>query len=524
MRLSAFGSWFGRAHLGLAVVLAVALLVSRLLGVLSAAWFRFEALLVVPALAALGATLFTRRPSADAVARVVDERSGSKDLFLTAAMIRDCPSEYAPIVCEQSEDLAPTVKPARVVPLRWMPGVRNAAIALAVIASGIQWLPQLDPFRVQQARQTAIQQEKKLAETKKLTELRKEELKEKGNALKEQVEQALVKLDKTLKEMKPIAKQENAKKLNEQAQDFSELWKKTTAEMPKMAENLERAAQQFGDREQAQEMKQMIEKLKKGDASALKQALENTRKKMEELAKMPDGAERQKEMEKLAKEVAKMSNQMREQLGDKGANEALQRALQQMAMAKDKNAAKEALQAAADSLNLSKEELEQLAEKFKDANNLEDALKNLAQAKQLNEQGKLDGADADQAKSMADYEKLYKELMAKNGMGGEGQGPGEGGKSGNNPGIGNGGTVGEDPSALTKTKDEKDKVKMGAGKLLMQWKEEGVGETGQKAEDYRDAVRALKDGVAEAIRNERIPPGYHGAIQKYFDRLPEKGK
>jgi uncharacterized protein CbrC (UPF0167 family) len=56
----------------------------------------------------------------------------------------------------------------------------------------------------------------------------------------------------------------------------------------------------------------------------------------------------------------------------------------------------------------------------------------------------------------------------------------------------------------------------------MEWKEEGVGETGRKAGDYTDAVRAVKQGVAEAIRNERIPPGYHGAIQKYFDNLPEK--
>ena len=192
-------------------------------------------------------------------------------------------------------------------------------------------------------------------------------------------------------------------------------------------------------------------------------------------------------------------------------------------MAKNKDAAKDALQAAADSLNLTKEELEKLAENFKDANNLEDALKNLAKAKQLNEDGKLDGAGAGDAKTMADYEKLYNDLIAQGQGQGDGQGQGQG-KAGKNPGLGNGGTVGEDPNALTKTKDEKSKTKMGAGKLLMQWKEEGVGETGQKVEDYQDAVRAVKEGVAEAIRNERIPPGYHGAIQKYFDRLPEKGK
>jgi hypothetical protein len=56
----------------------------------------------------------------------------------------------------------------------------------------------------------------------------------------------------------------------------------------------------------------------------------------------------------------------------------------------------------------------------------------------------------------------------------------------------------------------------------MEWKEEGAGEIGGKAGDDNDAVRTVKEGVAEAIRNERVPPGYHGAIQKYFDKLPEK--
>ena len=223
----------------------------------------------------------------------------------------------------------------------------------------------------------------------------------------------------------------------------------------------------------------------------------------------------------MVKELAKLSNQMKEQLGDKGANEALKRALEQIGMAKNKDAANEALQAAADSLNLTKEELERMAENFKDANNLEDALKNLAKAKQLNQDGKLDGADAANAKTMEDFAKLYQELMGD----GEGQGQGDGqGKAGQKPGRGNGGTPGEDPNAITKTKDEKSKTKMGAGKLLMQWKEEGVGETGAKAQEYQEAVKAVREGVAEAIRNERIPPGYHGAIQKYFDRLPDKTK
>ena len=103
-----------------------------------------------------------------------------------------------------------------------------------------------------------------------------------------------------------------------------------------------------------------------------------------------------------------------------------------------------------------------------------------------------------------------------------GEGEGGRGKAGKNPGIGNGGTVGEDDSTKSDFKKGKAKTQLGAGKLLMEWKEEGVGDTGSKAGDYNAAVTAVKQGVAEAIRNERVPPGYHGAIQKYFDALPVK--
>ena len=531
LRFAAMGVWARRALLGGAALLAVALLCSRLLGVLPERWVGWEALAAVPAVALVVALAGVRRPAVERVARLVDERSGSKDLFLSAVMPGQNASEFAPVVAEQAEEAAQGIQPGKVVPFGWRSGFRNVALALvvlAMLAAGVQWLPRWDLLKMEQARAVAAKQEKKLVESQKLTELRKVELQQKSGALTEQVDKAMMKLDKALKDMKPVAKEENLKKLNEEAQAVSELWKKASADLPRMAENMERAAQQFGDQGQAEEMKKMIEQLKKGDASALKEAMENTKKKMEEIAKMPEGAERKKQMEQLAKELAKLSNQMREQLGHKGANEAMQRALEQLSMAKDKEAAQEAMKAAADSMDLSKEELQQLAEQFKDAKNLEDAMKNLAKAKQLNDEGKLDGEDASEAKSMEDYKKLYEELMAKNGQGqgqGQGQGDGQGnGKAGQKPGTGNGGTVGEDPNAVTKTKDEKAKTKMGAGKLLMQWKEEGKGEAGQKADEYQEAVRSLKEGVAEAIRNERIPPGYHGAIQKYFDRLPEKTK
>jgi hypothetical protein len=523
---------FGRSlHLAALVTVGVAilaLLCARLLGVLPDAWFTPRTLCVVPILAGLVALLLMRRASSAEVARAVDERAATKELFLTAALIEQAPGEYREIVLSQAEERAAQLQAAQLFPLHWLPGARNVALAFAALVAAMLWLPKLDPFKLNQKRQEIAKQEARLAETKKITAIRKEELKEKGGAMTEQVDAALAKLDKTLKEAKPQERELNAKKLNEEAQDFSELWKKVAAQVPKDA--LDKAAQQFGDSQQRQAMKELIEKLKKGDADGLKQAMDKLREQMEQIAKQPEGAAKNEQLEKLAKELGQMANQLREQLGDKALNEALARAAEQLGMAKGKGLSKDALDAANDSLNLSKEEAERLAEMFKDMENLEDALKNLAAAKQLNEQGKLDGKDAQAAgaKSPEDYQKLYDELMRRMAEAGESQGQGQGqgqggqGKSGPNPGIGQGGTVGEDDSTKSGFKQEKSTTQIGAGKLLMEWKEEGVGETGAKAGNYNEAIRAVKQGVAEAIRNERVPPGYHGAIQKYFDKLPEK--
>ena len=48
------------------------------------------------------------------------------------------------------------------------------------------------------------------------------------------------------------------------------------------------------------------------------------------------------------------------------------------------------------------------------------------------------------------------------------------------------------------------------------------GGCGTRAEDFRNTVREVKQGVSEAIQQEQVPPGYHEAIKKYFDTLPAK--
>jgi hypothetical protein len=529
LRWTSFGRVFHLAFLIAAGALLALLLAARLLALLPAAWFGWLTLAAVPAAAMLAGLFALRRPHPLTVARAIDRGIGSKELFLSAALVGKTPAAYRELVLEQAEARAEKVKVGQFMPLPWARGARNLLLACAALVAALLWLPQFDPFKSQARRDAQDKVKQRLEETKKITAARQEELKEKGSVLTEQVKQALVKLDQTLKQAKPLEREANAKKLNEEAQDFSELWKKAASQLPKNAtDQMERAAQNFGDGNKEQQLKEMVDKLKQGDPSALKEAMEKLRKELQEIAKEPDGADKKEKLEKLAKEMGKMANQLRDKLGEQGMNDAMKRALEQMDMAKLEKLAKDALDGANESMKLGEEELERLGEMFKDAKNLEDAMKNLQAAKQLNDKGKLDGKDAEGAGGdPAKYKELYDKLMAENQGEGDGDGQGQGdkdgnGKSGKNKGRGNGGTVGEAPESDVNFKKEKDPTQLGAGRLLLQFKEDGIGDIGEKAGDYEAAIRAVKQGAAEAIRNEQVPPGYHKAIQKYFDRMEPK--
>ena len=171
---AAMGRRLRAGLLACAAIYLVLLLASRLLGVIPD-WFTPLSLAAIPAAALLAALVMIRRPAARDVARMIDARTGSKELFLTAAMIGDAPGEFRPIVVEQAEERAAQLKAAQVVPFRWQRGARDIAAALALLLVGVFFLPQLDPFKKTAERKKVAQQEEKLRGTKKATALRSEQ-------------------------------------------------------------------------------------------------------------------------------------------------------------------------------------------------------------------------------------------------------------------------------------------------------------------------------------------------------------
>ena len=506
----------GRFHVALLVCAALylaLLLASRLLGLMPN-WFTPLTLAAIPGAALLAALMLARRGSAKTIARLIDTRTGGKELFLTAALLGEAPGEFAPIVIGQAEAQAERLRAAQVVPFRWQRGARDLGAALAILFAAIHFLPQLDPFKKTEQRKKTAQLEEKLEQTKKTTALRSAQLAETGGRQSEQVQLALQQLDKIFKEAKPQDREGNLKKLGEEQKEIGELWRKVSSDLKPP----DKAAQSIGAAD-LKKMQQFRDELKKGDVSGLKKELGELRDALRKVAAMPDHAEKRAAQEKIMERINELAQAMKQEMNSPQVAAALERAMQQLDMAKLGEVSKEAAQVAQDSLQLGEEELKQLAQAIQDGKALEDALKNLQMAKQLAQQGKLDGAENQGAKGMADFEKLFREKMA--GLG-QGQGGEPGEDAGNGPGIGNGAKRPEDETAKTGFKTEKDNSQLISGKMLLEWKTKEVGDTGGRAAEYRDHVQRVKQGVSEAIQQEQVPPGYHEAIKKYFDALPEK--
>jgi hypothetical protein len=385
--LADLGWWLHRSWLAVAAICLALLLCARLLALIPATplvqWLWVGAVVAVAA-----AFLLARKPAAKAAARIVDDRTGSKELFLTTALLGSAPGEFQPIVVNQAEEKAEHLDPNAVVPFRWQEGLRNVAIASLLVAAAAFWLPQLDPFKKQEQRNKVAKQEEQLRQTKKATTMRAEQLKQDEAKENDRIEKALAALQKTFKEAKPQEREANLKKLSEHQKEIGEMWRQAANQQRNDA--LDKATQKFGQAN-PQQTQQWREDLKKGDASALKKEMEAIKDQMQKLASQPESAEKRQQQEQLAQRISQMSEGLKQTASSPQLQAALQRAMEQLDMSKLSEMSKEALEAAQQSMSLSQQELEQLAQAMKDQQALEDALKNLQMAKQLAGQCQLDG-------------------------------------------------------------------------------------------------------------------------------------
>lgn len=518
---AAFGRRLREGLLGAGALYLALLLASRLLALLPDG-FTPASLGAIPAAALLYALARWRTFPARETARLIDSRTDSKELFLTAALLGEGSGAFQPVLLEQAEARAAEVEPRKVLPFAWQRGAAEVVAAGAVLALAITQLPQLDPLGKEAGRQKLAAEREQLRAARELTVQRAEQLAEGTQEAK--VGQALARLEQTLKAIKPENKDANLQRLAEEQKQLGELWRevKTGLNTEFSPEALAKGAQSFGQAD-PKAARQWAGELKKGDPKSLTKELEALREEARKLASETDPEKQRAGREQLQEKLNALAQALQQELGAPSLNLALQRAMEQMEMAKNGALSKEALEGAQESLELSQSELEQLAQAVKQSEDLETALQNLQAAKQLAAQGKLDGAAMGEKASVKDYADLLAKLQGEGGEGAEaGEGNGAGQGMGPNPGQGAGGKAPENDLAETAFKPEKVPGKLMAGKTLMQWNDKGVGESGVRPEDYQEALREVRQRASEAVSAEQIPPAYQGAIQKYFDAMPGK--
>lgn len=518
-----------------AAVYLTALLTSRFTGLYPTV-FTPASLAIVPVIALLAAAVLYRRPALRDAARVVDQSSGVRDLYLTLSLLESAAGEYQPLVVQSAEAHASQVQPALVVPLTWQRRHWQVVGLAGAVALAVILVPQFDPFGKVAEASLSTERQQRLSDSRVATQMRIAEIK-KDDAEQDELaetDKSIDQLKLTYNKMQPQEKRLNMESLMDRQRELADQWKKlATDPLQNLLKANPQAQQQFGQAEE-EKMQKWTKDLQAGSTEGLQQELQSLKDQLQKLAKTQDPLEKQELQKQIQKKLETLEKFAQKNLESKPLASALQRAMQQMDMSSLDELSSDAMEGAMESLELSEMELEELAKTAQELKKLEDALKTLRMAKRLNDFEKLDGKQCQQCKSLSDYEKLYREMLSKC-EGGQCKGAGQcagcgqcqGGKNGGNGngagmggrGIGEGNIAPEDNSISTEFQTEQSKSAVTAGKVLLSMKSKGQGERGNVSVDYQQLVDQVKLGVSEAILQEQVPPGYHEQIKKYFDAL-----
>lgn len=522
MRLAAVGNRFYWTFLLFCGIFGTILIAARFSGLItlpaaSSTWLAFAA---VPLVAGLLAWLFHRRPTLPDAARLVDRSTGAKDLYLTVSLLNTSAGTYQGLVIQSAEARAAGVKADGVLPFTWQQRFWHAVWVPGLVALGILFLPQFDPFGKVAAAKLNERRNERLIEQKKTTELRLEEVKrqieehEESNATDIEIEELKLAFNK----MKADKKNENLKVLSSEQKDIGKLWRQISSEKLKdLMKSSPSSDQQFGAN-QDEKLKKWIKELQEGDAGGIQSELAELKEELQQLAATKDPLKRSELMQDLKERLQNLEKAAREKLGNEQLASALERAMQQMELSENKDLQQEALEASMKSLELSEQEMEQMEQSVKDMKELEEALRTIQQAKKLNDQEKLDGSQGEKCKTLADYEAMYAQMLAESGE----EPSEEEGNGGGEQGFGKGGEMPEDDSVETGFKKEQSKSAVVAGKMLLSMQTKGEAEKGEVVRDYKQLMQSVKQGAMEAMNTEQIPPGYHESIKSYFDSLEKK--
>ncbi|NCF84185.1 MAG: hypothetical protein GWQ08_01445 [Verrucomicrobiaceae bacterium] len=476
----------------------------------------------LPVVAGILAWFTHRRVSEKEAATVVDRYEGNHDLFLTAMHLNESSGDYQEQIRERAEAKASVEAPlGKMIPWAWQKPCFRLLGGLLVLVVALLFLPQLDPFGKEEIRDWLTKQEERLEELRKRNEearalLKPEDTEQRG----EEIAQALSKLEQTFQLARPEQQEATRKALRDQQKELGKFWQQLDDE--KLTKALDKESdrwQKIGQTEasmspDAKAMRdELREMLRSGDAKKLQDRLAEMLEKVEKQQQQNQSGESSEEQAALKDSLQELASAISAVSPSDPLKASLQRAIEQMQMAQNPDLQDQAMEGAQQSMEQLQKQIESLAEQLKQLNDLESGMDAAQLAQQLNELGQMSGQEPG-GKGIKSYADLYKQLLAESQGGG---GPGMRGQ-----GTGEGGVAPEDVSLATGFKKEQSPSHLVAGKTLLQWQTKEASEAGQATDAYQESIQQLKQGLSEAIRQEKVPAGYHDQIQRYFDTLKEE--
>ncbi|MEO2016386.1 MAG: hypothetical protein ABGZ53_18670 [Fuerstiella sp.] len=506
----------------------VAVLLIRLLGLIPQSQEQPLWLLSIPAIAVLLAGIFHRRVEQQTAARAVDEHARTKDLFLTLSSLSSSAGEYQPLVTSSAEQRADQIIPDDVVPFRFGERFAKVVAVAAAFALAVLLTPQLDPFGKVEAATRTETQKKEIETIHKEALSRADRLKKEAERAEEEsgeIEDRVNEMKSDFRKMQPRKKDANTKVLDSHRMDLGDMWKSASNDQLRRMMNQPISRQQLGGT-RSQKMNEWLKDLQEGNTESLQQELKKARQTMQAMMEAKDPEERKKLASQLQRELQDLQKFAKDKAGSKELASALSKAMKSLQAARNPGEnpeqmelSKDAMEALKQSLDLSEKEMEQVAQAAKDLKKLEDALKTLQQAQQLNDKGQLDGAKCEGCETLDDYAELYAAMM------GEGAGGGDKDVNDGGRGVGRGGESAEDDSDPEGYKKEKEKLQIQAGKILLSIKTKEYAEEldfdPEKMRQYQKSISSLKSSVQSAIDSEEIPPGYVDGIKGYFNKIED---
>ena len=519
----------------LAAALGLAVLATRLLGLWEdpfASWF----VALVPVLGLLGAALTHRRPAIDRAARTTDEHMRTEDLFLTTLGAERAPGEFRELVVASARSKAGSVPVAEVVPWTFAGRLVRVAVALVLVFLVAAFVPQFDPFGGQEELVLLAKERERLEQDRERTAEKRKRLAEKSleERNSEPVRSALEEAVLAFRKLERQDQRKNAEDLARVRQKVGNQWREARSKSAQRspASPTVQSLGSLANREQRQEWRK---DLKGGDAKSLRRELKALQDLLKQLQAAPDAGKREELRKELEARTKDLADFLKSEASSSELQKSLSQALDQLQAMSSPKLAEAAQEALKETLELTEQELQRLAQSLRDLGDLEQALKALQAARQANEKGCCQGGkggskpggkdgqdaegqgEADRLRSMEEYEQYYRDLLAR----GEGQQKGQGMGG---PGQGEGNVAPENSEQKNEFKTEKALSALTAGKQLMNLKTREVGDKAKVEREYAEKLERVKQGVDEAILQERVPPGYHDGVQKYFDDLGETPK